>query len=57
MIARGDPQKTAVLIWAHLHGLVSLKLAGLLDALAGDEPFAEFLSPIRGSAIPRSSLN
>jgi len=30
-----------VLVWAHLHGLVSLRLSGLLEAI-GDEPaFAE----------------
>ena len=41
VIAHGDTQRTAVLVWAHLHGLVSLRLAGLLSAV-GDEPaFAE----------------
>jgi len=41
VIARGDPEQTSVLVWAHLHGLLSLRLAGLLEAI-GDEPaFAE----------------
>jgi len=41
LIARGDPALTAMLVWAHLHGLVSLRLSGLLVAV-GDEPaFAE----------------
>jgi AcrR family transcriptional regulator len=41
VIARDDPEKTAVLVWAHLHGLVSLRIAGLLE-MAFDEPaFAE----------------
>ena len=41
LIARGDTQKTAVLVWAHLHGLVSLRLAGLLDGVGDDAAFAE----------------
>jgi len=41
VIARGDTRQTAVLVWAHLHGLVSLRLAGLLDAVGDDQAFAE----------------
>lgn len=41
VIARGDPELTSVLVWAHLHGLVSLRLAGLLDAIGDDSAFAE----------------
>jgi len=41
VIGRGDPEKTAVLVWAHLHGLVSLRIAGLLAAIGDDEAFAE----------------
>jgi hypothetical protein len=41
VIARGDPEKTAVLVWAHLHGLVSLRIAGLLEAAFDDQAFAE----------------
>lgn len=41
VIARGDPKQTAVLIWAHLHGLVSLRIAGLLGAAFDDHGFAE----------------
>ncbi|HEY3254171.1 MAG TPA: TetR-like C-terminal domain-containing protein, partial [Polyangiaceae bacterium] len=41
VIARADPDTTAVLIWAHLHGLVSLRLAGLLEAIGDDHAFAE----------------
>jgi len=39
VIARGDTRETAVLVWAHLHGLVSLRLAGLLDALGDEQAF------------------
>src|SRR6478735_99298 len=39
VIARGDTRETAVLVWAHLHGLVSLRLAGLLEALGDDRAF------------------
>ncbi len=41
VIARGDTQRTAVLVWAHLHGLVSLRLAGLLRAIGDEQAFAE----------------
>ncbi len=40
LIARGDPETTAVLVWAHLHGLVSLRLSGLLEAIGDDQAFA-----------------
>jgi AcrR family transcriptional regulator len=41
VIARGDPERTSMLVWAHLHGLVSLRLAGLLEAVGDDPAFAE----------------
>ena len=41
VIARGDPETTAVLVWAHLHGLVSLRLAGLLEAIGDESAFAD----------------
>ncbi|HET7540273.1 MAG TPA: TetR/AcrR family transcriptional regulator [Polyangiaceae bacterium] len=41
VIARGDTQQTAVLVWAHLHGLVSLRLAGLLDAVGDEQAFSD----------------
>lgn len=41
VIARGDTRQTAVLVWAHLHGLVSLRLAGLLGPVGDDDAFAE----------------
>jgi AcrR family transcriptional regulator len=41
VIARRDPEQTAVLVWAHLHGLVSLRISGLLEAVGDDQAFAE----------------
>ena len=41
VIARGDTQQTAVLVWAHLHGLVSLRLAGLLEAVGDPQAFGD----------------
>jgi AcrR family transcriptional regulator len=41
LIARGDTKQTAVLVWAHLHGLVSLRIAGLLEAVGDSPAFAE----------------
>lgn len=41
VIAHGDTRQTAVLVWAHLHGLVSLRLAGLLEAVGDEHAFAE----------------
>jgi AcrR family transcriptional regulator len=42
VIAKGDPQLVALRIWAHVHGLVSLRLSGHLAALGGDCEYAEF---------------
>lgn len=42
VLAKGNPDEIAVFIWAHVHGLVSLRIAGKLDALGTDEAFAEF---------------
>lgn len=41
VIAQADTRQTAVLVWAHLHGLVSLRLAGLLGPIGDDQEFAE----------------
>ena len=40
VLARADPEQTAVLVWAHLHGLVSLRIAGLLASVGDDQAFA-----------------
>jgi AcrR family transcriptional regulator len=37
---RADPEEVAVTIWAHVHGLASLRLAGHLASAGDDEAFA-----------------
>ncbi len=41
VLAPGDPTTTAVLIWAHVHGLVSLRLSEHLHAVGNDAAFAD----------------
>jgi len=41
VIAHGDAQRTAVLVWAHLHGLVSLRLSGLLGGIGDEQAFVD----------------
>ncbi|AKU97642.1 Transcriptional regulator, TetR family [Labilithrix luteola] len=41
-IAKGDAMAMAATIWAHVHGLASLRLAGHLDAIGNDAAFAVF---------------
>ncbi len=41
-LAPGEPQRVAVLIWAHVHGLVALRLSGHLQPLGDDQAFATF---------------
>jgi AcrR family transcriptional regulator len=40
----GDPTELAVTIWAHVHGLVSLRLAGHFQTLGGDDEFSRIYS-------------
>ncbi len=40
VIARGDADQVATLIWAHVHGLVSLRLSGHLGRIGNDAAFA-----------------
>lgn len=42
LVAPGDPEQTAVFIWSHVHGLVSLRLAGHLKDVGSDEAFHSF---------------
>lgn len=42
VLANGDPEETAVLIWAHVHGLVALRLSGHLSAVGDGHAFAAF---------------
>lgn len=41
-IAGRDAEEVAVVIWSHLHGLVSLRLSGHLAAVGDDEAFTTF---------------
>jgi AcrR family transcriptional regulator len=38
----GDDRVTAAIIWAHVHGLVSLRLSGQLADIGSDDAFARF---------------
>lgn len=40
-IRKGDPNEIAVTIWAHVHGLVSLYLAGHLAPLGAEDDFRQ----------------
>jgi AcrR family transcriptional regulator len=42
VLASGDAQATAVLIWAHVHGLVSLRLCNHLEPVGDEQAFASF---------------
>ncbi len=41
-LREGDPAAIAATIWAHVHGLASLRLAGHLASVGDDEAFAAF---------------
>jgi len=40
VLAKGDAERVALQIWAHVHGLVSLRLSGQLSAVGDDAAFA-----------------
>jgi AcrR family transcriptional regulator len=42
VLAKGNPEGVALVIWAHVHGLASLRLSGHLSALGDDLAFAVF---------------
>lgn len=42
VLAKGDAVEIAAVIWAHVHGLVSLRLSGQMDAAGDDAAFAKF---------------
>lgn len=39
VIAKGEPEELAITIWAHVHGLVSLRLAGHLAPVGSEDDF------------------
>jgi len=42
VLARGDAERLAVVIWAHVHGIVSLRIAGHLADFGESSEFADF---------------
>jgi AcrR family transcriptional regulator len=48
VLAKGDAEHVAVVIWAHVHGLVALRLSGHLSPVGDDEAFAALY---RGSTL------
>jgi AcrR family transcriptional regulator len=42
VLDKGNPDTVATVIWAQVHGLVSLRLSGLLARLGNDEQFTRF---------------
>jgi hypothetical protein len=42
VLREGDPHAVATIIWAHVHGLVSLRLSGHLARAGTDAEFARF---------------
>jgi len=42
VLAADEPERIAVVIWAHVHGVVSLRLSGHLDSMGDDEAFSAF---------------
>ncbi|HEX8950264.1 MAG TPA: TetR/AcrR family transcriptional regulator [Polyangia bacterium] len=42
VLQKGDPQAIAASIWAHVHGLCSLRLSGHFAGQGSDEEFARF---------------
>jgi len=42
VLGSGDAEATAVVIWAHVHGLVSLRLSNHLGPIGDDQAFAAF---------------
>lgn len=42
VLAHGDPVHVAAIIWAHVHGLASLRISGHLASVGDDAAFAAF---------------
>jgi AcrR family transcriptional regulator len=51
ILRREDPQTLATVIWAHVHGLVSLRLSGHLGAVGDDAAFARFYEQSTGRLL------
>lgn len=42
VLRQGDPDETALLVWSHVHGLVSLRLSGHMARVGGEADFKVF---------------
>jgi AcrR family transcriptional regulator len=42
LLRKGDPEALATVVWAHVHGLVSLRLSGHLGSVGSDAEFEHF---------------
>jgi AcrR family transcriptional regulator len=42
VLASDDAERVAVMIWAHVHGVMSLRLSGHLDSMGDDAAFSAF---------------
>jgi AcrR family transcriptional regulator len=51
IIARGDADETATLIWAHVHGLCSLRLSGHLARVGNDADFGRLYDKAVGKLL------
>jgi AcrR family transcriptional regulator len=51
LIARGDAVEVATLIWANVHGLVSLRLSGLLNHVGSDAAFTKLYTHAVGRLL------
>lgn len=57
VLERGDPETVAVAIWAHVHGLVSLRLSGHLARPANAAEFAQFYRRSVGKLVSAYEVN
>ncbi len=48
VLAKDDAEAVAVRIWAHLHGLVALRLSGHLSRASDDEFAALYRASVEG---------
>lgn len=57
VLDKADPIETAATIWAHVHGLVSLRLSGHLANAGDDEGFARFYRRSTDKLVAGLSVN
>jgi AcrR family transcriptional regulator len=57
VLDKADPIETAATIWAHVHGLVSLRLSGHLASAGDEEEFARFYRRSTEKLVAGLSVN